>query len=461
MLGSTAWAPHLFTPFLAFWAYSVLGRSNVLCIPFLGHLARRDYRALGGQFLAYCRVRPTWTACVIYQVAFYSYPPYALLVVVFPVIAVLFSRAPVAYRSIIAVRDVLFIGVNAVLYSLSTALIYLPIVRLFTSKGSGIATAYESEYVANLYAGHQFAYNTDVSVVARRLGHLSTISGDLWLLPQTHMHIVTAVVLVLGLAAAGWRMSGRHVGARPLASSGYGTAIAGLVLVVCFVMAASPVLASAGGFLSYRTSVGTTAVLAIAFVFSARTIAGVLWSAIGSRLLPARGDVAVAIVIAGPARERHANYAVMKLGRNEYAYFTGIVRQAISDNAKAIVLIDPRPWRGAQDYNLWPIVDEQSRPVPPLELGCFSSFCRLTGGIVRVIAADLGLSDKSFELLVTRGDDPVPGLTCEMLQGTTPAYPANASKQAIELVDRYRRLAPLTCQKVSMGWHDLGLDLKQ
>ena len=414
--------------------------------------------------LAYCRVRPAWSACVIYQVAFYTYPPYALLVVVFPVIAVLFSRAPVAYRSIIAVRDVVFIAANAVLYSLSTALIYLPIVRFFTAKGSGVAIAYDSEYVANLYAGHQFAYNTDVSVMVRRLGQLLTISGDLWLLPQTHMHIVTAVVLVLGLAAAGWRMSRGHAAIRSTASSRYGGAIAGLVLVVCFVMAAAPVVASAGGFEGYRTSVGTTAVLAIAFVFAVRTIAEVLWSAIGrpSLAVSRAGDVAVAIVIGGAfAANAYANYAMMKLGRNEYAYFTGIVRQAISDKAKAIVLIDRRPWRGAQDYNLWPIVDEKGRAVPPLELGCFSSFCRLTGGIVRVIAADLGLSDKSFELVVTRGDDPVPGLTCEMLQGATPAYPVNASKRAIDLVDRYRSLAPSTCQKVSMAWHDLGSDLKR
>ena len=125
------------------------------------------------------------------------------------------------------------------------------------------------------------------------------------------------------------------------------------------------------------------------------------------------------------------------------------------------MLIDPRPWRGAQDYNLWPIADERGRAVPPFELGCFSSYCRLTGGVVRVIANDLGVSDKSFELLVTRGNDPVPGLTCEILQAPTAAYPPNASKQTIELIDRYRSLKPLSCQTVSMAWHDLGIDLKR
>jgi hypothetical protein len=463
VLESTAWVPHLFTPFLAFWAYSVLGRSNVLALSFLGHMARRDDRALAGQLLAYCRARPVWMACLIYQVAFYTYPPYALLVVVFPVIAVLYSQAPVAYRSLIAIRDVLFIGVNVVLYSLSAALIYLPIVRIFTAKGSGVASAYESEYVANLYAGHQFAYNTDVSVIVQRLGHILTISGDLWLLPQTHMHIVTAIVLVLGLAAR-WAMAAAHPRVRPLALGGYGGVIATLVWVACFVMAASPILMSAGGFVGYRTNVATTAVLAATFIFAMRSIVEALWSAIGKppSAMARAGDVTVALVVGVAfAANAYANYAVMKLGRNEYAYFTGIVRRAIADKTKAIVLIDPRPWHGAQDYNLWPIVDEQGRAVPPLELGCFASFCRQTGGIVRVIAADLGLSDKSFELVLARGDEPVSGLTCEMLQGATPSYPANASKRAVEIVDRYRSLAPLTCEQVSMAWHDLGLDLQR
>jgi hypothetical protein len=462
VLEATAWAPHLFTTFLAFWAYSVLGRSNFLVVPFLGHAMRRDCRALAGRLFAYCQARPVWIACLIYQAAFYCYPPYALLVVVFPVTAVLFSRAPVAYRSLIALRDVFFVGANLVVYFVSTALIYLPIVRLFTAKGSGAASAYESEYVANLYSGHQFAYNTDVSVMVQRLGHLLTISGDLWLLPQTHMHVVTAIVIVLGLAAARWRRAASYGGARPLASGGYASAISALVLVACFVMAASPVLASAGGFLGYRTNVATTAELAIVLVFAMRTIAEALWSVIGkpASAVARAGDLAGALVVAVAfAANAYANYALMRLGTNEYAYFTGIVRQAIADKAKAIVLIDPRPWHGPQDYNRWPVVDEQGRAVPPLELGCFASFCMQTGGIVRVIAAKLGVPDKSFDLVLTRGDDPVPGLTCEILQAATPRYPPNASKRAIEFVDRYRSLRPLTCVRASMAWHDLGVDL--
>jgi hypothetical protein len=161
------------------------------------------------------------------------------------------------------------------------------------------------------------------------------------------------------------------------------------------------------------------------------------------------------------AANAYANYSVTRLGRNEFAYFTHIVRQAMDNKSKAIVLIDPRPWSGAQGYNNWPIVDERGRAVPPFELGCFSSFCMQTGAIVRVIAAELGLPARDFELVLTRGDDPVPGLTCAMLEGPVASYPPNASARSIELVNRYRSFAPLTCVTASTVWHDLGLDLRR
>jgi hypothetical protein len=460
---STAWAPHLLAPLLAFAGYSVLSRSNVQMLSFPGYAAQRDYRALLGQLMAYCFARPVWIAGLIYQCALYTYPPHALLIVLFPVIAVLFSRAPPAYRSLIAVRDVLFIGANLVFFSLSTVLIYLPIVRLFTAKGSGSAGAYESEYVASLYAGHQFAYNTDILAIAHRFGHLLRVSADLWFLPQTNMRIVTAAVIALaGLVVCLKRGPGTSNGRRPLTEVHSGV-VAVLVLVICLVLTALPISASAGGFVAYRTSVATTALIAVVFVFATHTNVEWLWERLGGPPVAAAraGTVAMAFVVgAAFAANAYANYAVMKLGRNEYAYFSRIVRQAVDSKSKAIILIDPRPWSGAQGYNPWPVFDEKGRAVPPLELGCFSSFCMQTGAIVRVIATALGLPDKAYELVLTRGDEPVPGLTCEMLESPAARYPPNASRQSIQLVDRYRSLAPLTCVTASMGWHDLGLDLR-
>jgi hypothetical protein len=463
VLESTAWVPFLLTTFLAFWAYAVLSRSNVQVLSFLGYMGRRDYRPVFGQLLAYGFMRPVWISCLIYQCALYSYPPFALLVVVFPVITVLFSRAPAAYGGLLAVRDVLFIAANLVLFSLSTALLYLPFVRLFTAMGTGRADAYESEYVANLYSSYRFVYNTDVSAVASRLGHLMRVSADLWFLPQAHMYIVTAGVFLLAVFAAWSRMTPSAVDGRRPATEIRRGIFTVCVLFICFLMAASPVVASGGGFVTYRTSVGTTAVTAIIFVFAIRTAVQWLWRLTGRSPLAAATAGSVAMVLAAGAAcaaNAYANYAVMKLGRNEYAYFTDIVRKAIDNKSKGIVLIDPRPWSGPEDNRIWPAFDERGRAIPPFELACFSSFCMQTGQIVRVIATELGLPDKAYELLVTRGDEPVPGLTCEMIEAPSANYPPNASKRSVELVDHYRSLTPLTCVTVSMGWHDLGLDLR-
>ena len=460
---ATAWAPHLLTPLLAFAAYSVLSRSNGQILSFPEYVARRDYRAFIGQLMAYCFRRPVWLAGLIYQCALYSYPPHALLILLFPAIAVLFSRAPSAYRSLIAVRDVLFVGASLVFFSLSTALIYLPIVRIFTAKGSGVAGAYDSEYVANLYAGHQFAYNTDVVAVARRLGHLFRVSADLWFLPQNNMYIITATVIALAALAAWSKRGAAPANGRQFRTGSRDGIVTVLVLVICLLMTALPILASAGGFVAYRTVVATTALIAVIFVFAVRTNVEWLWEKVGRPPAAAAraGAVAMAFAVgAAFAGNAYANYVEMKLGRNEYAYFTRIVRQAISSQSKAIVLIDPRPWSGAKGYNPWPLFDEKGRAVPPFELGCFSSFCMQTGAIVRVIATGLGLPDKAYELVLTRGDEPVPGLTCQMLESAAPSYPPNASQRSIERVDRYRSLAPLTCVMASTGWHDLGLDLR-
>jgi len=104
----------------------------------------------------------------------------------------------------------------------STALIYLPVVRLFTEKGSGHADAYESEYVANLYAAQQFAYNTNVLEIVRRIGHLLTVSGDLWFLPQVQMHLVTTVVFLLAVLATWSRKAALPTNGQPQAADRVG-----------------------------------------------------------------------------------------------------------------------------------------------------------------------------------------------------------------------------------------------
>jgi hypothetical protein len=297
--------------------------------------------------------------------------------------------------------------------------------------------------------------------MAGRLGELMAISGDLWFLPQARIHIVTGVVVLLALVVANLTMRSGSRNALPRAAE-EGAVIARLradswasdgafaifVLAVCFMMAASPVLASAGGFVAYRTTVAPVAMNAIVFVFAVRGLA----DAIGRRI----GQAAMALTAcAAFAASLDANYAVMKLARNEYAYFAGIVRQAIDSRSKAIVVIDPRPMGGAEMYNMSAIYDQQGRAVPPRELGCFASYCLQTGTIIDVIAATLGLADNAFAVLVPRGEEPVPGLSCEMLTGPTPGYPPDATKRSVETIDHYRALAPVTCVTLNFAWHDL------
>lgn len=477
IVDSTAWTAHLLTTFIAFSAYTILGRSNLQIIPFKMILTRRDYRALSWQLYAYCSKRSVWSACLLYQLALYDYPPFALLLTAFPVIALIFSRAPRDYRMLIASRDMLFIGCNLVLYSLSTALLYLPFVRLFTSKGSGVLSGYENEFVAALYAGHQFKYNFDSVEILKRLDQLMTVSGDLWFLPQSHVHILVGAVFLFALVMANGTVLIRRHGARSrvvedqpglvrlrIHSWNSEGAIVFLALFICFVIASSPILASAGGFVAYRTSVAPVALVSIIFVFAVQGSAAMTWKVLGNPSTSAAkiGGAFTALTVgAAFVASFDANYTVMKLGRNEHAYFTEIVRRAIDNKSKAIFLLDSRPWIGAQGYNLSPIYDERGRAVPPRELGCFSSYCRQTGSIVRVIAAQLGLSHTTFEVFTPRGDDPIPGLTCEMLTSSVPSYPLTASEHSVELIKRYRALKPLTCVTVSMAWHDLGLEPKQ
>ena len=473
IVDATAWAPHLLTTFFAFCSYILLSRSNIQSILFLDLWRRGKYRASYRRLISYVFSWPVLGACLFYQIALFSYPPYALMLIVFPVIGVLFSQAPRAYRTLVAARDLAFVGLNLIFYSLATALVYLPIFRLFSAKGSGTDSAYESDLVAALYAPHQFKYNTDVFAIIRRFAHLTTVSGDLWFLPQTGMHVLTGFVLLMALLLAnigrGWRVGpysaddGRlqrlRVGG--LLSDG---AVVVLISAIAFTMAALPILGSSGGFVAYRTVVGAISVLAIIFIFAVRGLAELLWGRFGNPRYAKEkaGCAALAIVVfAAFSANFYANYVTAILGRNEYAYFTGIVRQAIDNNSKAVFVIDPRPSRGAEDYNQWPVYDRMGRAVPPMDVACFSSFCRQTGGIVRVLAKQLGQSYNSFEVFVPRDDDPVRGLTCEMLTAAEPTYPANASAHSISLINQYRAMSPLTCVTLDLAWHDLGADLRR
>lgn len=460
----TAWTPHLLSTFLAVGAYTRLGRSNALTLPFVLLSQRRDWRAMLRQLPIYFFSRPVWTACLIYELALYDYPPFALLIAVFPVIGILFSQAPRAYRTLVAVRDIFFLCICLVIYSLSTALIYLPFVRLFTRMGTGDASAYENKFVASLYASYQFAYNTHLGVIVSRLGQMLLVSGDLWFLPQSRFHLLTGAILVLAVLLANRpraRTAGDDTCARLRFDSWASDGIVTVTTVtICILIASAPVWGSAGGFVQYRTVVAPTALIAIAFIFAVRSIAAMVWIMVGNPTAAAAkaANVAIGLTIgAAFAANFYANYAITKLGRNEFAYFTEIARRAVENKSKTVFLIDQRP----PGIDVSMVYDQKGRWVPPYELSCFASYCMETGATLRVAAAQFGLPLDALNILVPRGDSPVPGLTCDMLTSPTPHYPASASDRSVAIINYYRTLGPLTCVMVSMAWHDIGIDLSQ
>ncbi len=94
--------------------------------------------------------------------------------------------------------------------------------------------------------------------------------------------------------------------------------------------------------------------------------------------------------------------------------------------------------------------------MPPYELGCFSGYCLQDGSIVHIAASELGISERQLKVFVQRENNPVPGLTCELLTASKPTYPQGASARSVAIIDFFRRMAPISCVTYSLAWHDLG-----
>lgn len=432
-LNATAWAPYLVAVFISFAAYAMLSRSDVEALPFLALARDRDYRGMARQVRAYAALRAVLVATLILQLALYDYPPDGLAIAIFPAIGLLFSQAPQPWRTLRALRDLAFVVANLAIYGVTARLIYIPIVSLFVARG-GDPGAFDQR----VSVSYRYALNTDLGAMLSRLWTLLKVSGDLWFLPQAGVHVVVAIaILVVLLLAAVTR-----------ARQG---ALAAAVTAACFLLAASAVLLSSGGFITYRTIPVCTALAAIVAVWLVRR-AG---EAVGRRV----ADVAVALIACvAVAANFYLNDLTMRLARNETAYFADIVRRAAAAGKKTLVIIDPRPISLPEDNPV--LYDARGRWIPPYELGCLSGPCLQNGAIARVLAQRLGYPDDSFRVFPFRGDEEVPGLTCEMLSRPTLAYPRGASDKAIGTVRFLRTFAPLECVTYSLDWRDLSLDLE-
>ena len=458
----SAWTPHLLTIFLAFAAYTLLGRSNLQAIPFLLLFKRGACRSITCQVQRYLAYRPVLIAALLYQLALFDYPPSALILVVFPVIGILFSRSPPSYRILIAARDIAFIGANLALYAAFTKLVYLPISSLFYKK----ADASDDPFIMRLIESYQFKLTTDPAEILVRIGRLMTVAGDLWFMPQTQFHVVMGAVLLLALTAANstklferrldWLDAAETSSMRLRLEEWSGAIVSVLVVGTCFVVSGAAMLTAAGGFVAYRTVVFSIALAAIVFLYGIRVCIEVVAGVTGrtQRSAASVADKAMMCVLGGAlAGSFYANYVTSKLAGNEYNYFKGIVQEAIDKKAKTIFFLDSRPLTLPEDNPV--IFDEKGRSVPPYELGCLSAYCLQSGAIMHVAASNLGRSATEFTILVPRGDYPVPGLTCPMLTSASPIYPDGATLKVMSTIDYYRRFPSIFCTTYSPAWHDL------
>lgn len=444
VLNATAWGTHLVPLFIAFVAYEILARANVRAIPFIGIAARREWGALWHQALAYARLPEVWRASLVLQLAFYNFPPSALVLTLLPVVGVLFSRLPPAYRTTIALRDVAFVGLNVAIYVVSAKLVYIPIVGQLVSRtvtGESRPTQQFDERTASSYT---YKINTDIGEILGRLENLVRVVGDLWFLPQTRLHVVAIAVMLAAILVVVLRnlQSVR----RGEASAKLGV-LAVAIVGVCFLLSAVAVLGASGGFISYRTVPVTTALTAVVFLGAIRVIGE----------MAGRIAVAVALVAtagAAVAGNFELNYLTMKLARNETAYFQSIIQKTRDERTDVLFLIDPRTFSLPEDNAVQ--VDQHGRAIPPYELGCLSSICLQNGAIVTILAEERGIPRKQLRVYPVSGADPVAGITCDLLKSPTLVAPPGASEAAVATIKFWRSLAPFTCVSFSLDWHDLG-----
>ncbi|HYD04342.1 MAG TPA: hypothetical protein VEC60_01390, partial [Reyranella sp.] len=296
VLAASAWTLHLLTILLAFVAYTILSKSNVLLLSFLLHgPGRRNPRLLLSQALQYAKLTPVWLSCIVCQLAFYDYPPNALILVLFPVISVLFSQWSPIYRALVAIRDMVFIAVNVVIFAVTAKFIYLPFVRLFTLLGTGVAPENAHPLVERLRTTYQFAFNFDPFAAWHRLVNVLTVTGDLWFLPQSRAHVAVGLAVAFAVAMANiGALMGRRRAAASMGDGGWilsrfvidlrrVPAIVTIVVpVACFLVAAAPILASATGFVTYRTIAIPSAFVAVVALFVVRGAVDMVWRTIGN-----------------------------------------------------------------------------------------------------------------------------------------------------------------------------------
>lgn len=454
VLNAPAWASHLLPILIAFLSYEVLSQSNIQALPFLGIVQRREYKLVLPQFLAYGRLRAVWGSCLILQLAFYDFPPNALILTAFPVVMILFSRASASYRLLIAARDIGFVAANLAIYAVSARLLYIPFIRLVTFRNSEAWRHSQlSKFEERIASSYNYKFNTDPAQIFGRLHEISSVAGDLWFMPQARLHVVVAILLIVavGIGFGRWLLGK----SRERQALLYGT-VAIVIPAICFLLASSAVLGAGGGFVSYRTIPIPTVIAAIVFVYAVWVTAGTL-GAMFVRFPLASGSVAsvalMATAVAAVMGNFEMNYLTMKLARNETAYFNKVIHPAIANGSKAFIIVDPRPFTLPEDHAF--NYDLHGRAIPPYELGCFSGYCLQDGAIVTVLAEQAGVPKGKLPIFTVRNGDPIPDATCALLTDPRVPIPEGMPEQAAGTIRYFRTFSPITCLSYSLEWRDL------
>jgi hypothetical protein len=468
ILQPAAWAPHLVSTIAALAAYAVLSRTNVRALPFVATVEGRDLTQLWLQTRVYVSAPDFLRACLLMQVALYGYPPNALIVVLMPLAVILLSQAPHFYRTLIALRDILFIGVNLACYTLVTKFIYLPVIKLFVYRLSDEWQRTNlDEFDQRIAPSYSYGLNLDITAILARLRDVIRVGADLWFLPQYQFHIVVAITLVVVVVLINVR-SGmqRHdvlddATLQPLLLSSFKSGLlrTAAVFAICMLLACAPILLSSGGFVTYRTIPVACALVGLLFLYLAMAAALFVseWLSLSALSREGWAVIGLAVVsILALGGNWWANQATFLLARNEFRYFEAIVKEAKARGSPGLALIDPRPFFLPEDIPS--VVDRGGRPVPPFELGCLSSYCLQNGAIIQVLAAQFGWDIKPFGIQMMRGSAAMPGINCELLKAPTFTFPPQTARRTTEGITFTRTLQPLTCVMFSLDWHDLRAD---
>src|SRR5579875_1452331 len=449
---AAAWVPHIGAIWFGVCCYAILSRTNAQSIPFYVYARRFDWREGARFLLSYAGLRPVLAAAFLLQCGLYDYPTNALAVCIFPVIVALFSEAPLFYSALLCIRDLSFIAVNLFFYFISVKLLYFPLMKLVYPINVFPAVGPTSEYHFGLASNFQEVWVRFLDVLR--------VSGNLWFLPQYRFWMVSLIAVAIAcLMAAGHRMLSKEVncenGSPILLGLREDDLVALLrvgVVAVAFIFAAFPVIASTGGRASYRTVAIPTVIACVAFVFCIHTIGTLLGRFVSLESGRRVADAAVAAIalIAVATTFYHVSITV-RLSQNEFAYASGIVRDALRKHVTTLVVLDDRDTFFPEDVT--EASDIHGHPTVPYELGCFSLNCFSSKPIYMEALLGMGRTTADLDIEIIRG---------KIARGVSCADFAHRDNDADVSADGPRSFAamvaargPVYCVNYAPIWRDL------